>query len=294
MAKIILIFSILIASIFSWRMNRGKKSGCFGFGYVALVAFMISCFALFITYYLSNSFLESVETYRKGEKCIAIVDSYSNYISKDSDGKRTTMYTPTYKIQTNDGVVHIVKDPVSSGKAPIVGDTLEVYYNKDTDKMFSWRASTFILFFGMLFMWFLLAFLFVGIARYAIGFNMDGYWKSAQKVGIAFFVPAIMIAFEALLIYALFYGNDVPLVVTIILVFFILVLGLGIIGFIKNLIDNGLPKWSRTSSTSWEADWDEIDDRDKEEAEELEEIDEKENEYSNNKREINSNYNKKY
>lgn len=285
MGKIILVFSIILGLLFSWRINRNKnhKTGCLVFGYTTLVAFLISCFALFLTYFLSNSFLESIDTYRNGEKCIATIESYSSYISKDSDGKRTTMYTPTYNIQTNDGIIHLVKDSVSSGKEPKVGDTLELYYNEATGKIFSWRASTFIMFIGVFFMWFILAFAFVGFIMYTLGFSLDKYYKILQKIGMTFLVPALMIAFEALLIYALFYGNKVPLAITIILGFFILVLGLGIIGHIKNIIKRGLPKWERTSPTSWSAGWDEV-----------EEVDSDDETSIDNKREINGNYTKKY
>ena len=67
----------------------------------------------------------------------------------------------------------------------------------------------------------------------------------------------------------MFAAENKPGWVVVLLSFFILGLGLGIIGYIKMLLSKGIPKWKQTSAMSWSADWedddeDEIEDQPKE------------------------------
>lgn len=69
------------------------------------------------------------------------------------------------------------------------------------------------------------------------------------------FLPGIMIAFEALMIYGLLDNKSLPVWVQALLVFFISVLGLGIIGYIKQIISKGPPKWQQVGPNKWAANW---------------------------------------
>lgn len=254
---ILLVVSFLVAK----KAGVGKKMGCVGYGYISLVVFLVGLFAVMITYFLTSSVINGVQTYTDGEKYMATIVSYSSYEKTDDDGDRVTMYTPTYEIKISEEEVYRVEDNISSGgNPPIVGEIVELYYDKTTGKMLQFSAGMIIMGIGMFIMWFVLAFAFVGILLYLFNYEMSKYFKILQKVGMGFFVPLVMIAFEALLIYALFYGNEVPKWVSALLIFFIVMLGLGIWGYLKMIFSKGMPKWKRTSDTSWSADWDEEDD----------------------------------
>ena len=70
-----------------------------------------------------------------------------------------------------------------------------------------------------------------------------------------------MIGFEALLIYAFLYGNEVPTFASAILVFFIIVLGLSIWAYLKmTFFSKAKLKWEKTGTGSWSADWVQEDD----------------------------------
>lgn len=65
-----------------------------------------------------------------------------------------------------------------------------------------------------------------------------------------------MIGFNALLIYGIFYGNDVPVWVTIMLMFFVFMLTLGVMGYLKMIFTKDTPKKKHSGSQktigSWE------------------------------------------
>lgn len=255
--QILLVVLLTISFLVAKKAGRRKKLGCVGFGYISLVVFLIGMFAVMITFFLTSSAINGIQTYTGGESYMATIVSYSSYESKDDDGRTTTMYTPTYEIDVDGKGTIRVDDYMSSGGVPNVGELVELYYNKETGNILRFSAGTIIMAVGMFIMWIVLAFCFAGILNYLFGGNMSKYFKIVQAVGMGFFIPLVMIAFEALLIYALFYGNDAPGWASAILVFFIIGLGLGIWGYLKMLFGKGLPKWQRTSDMSWSADWDE-------------------------------------
>ncbi len=64
-----------------------------------------------------------------------------------------------------------------------------------------------------------------------------------------------MIGFDALLTYAIFHGNEVPIWVSGLLVFFILMLTLGIWAYLKMIISKGTPVMRKVAPNKWEGDW---------------------------------------
>lgn len=110
--------------------------------------------------------------------------------------------------------------------------------------------------FGIFVMWLVLFFAFIGIVIYIFGLKMDKFFKLIRNLGSYFLIPLLMIGFEALLIYAFIYGNEVPTFATAILVFFIIVLGLSIWAYFKmTFFSKAKLKWKKTGAGSWSADW---------------------------------------
>ncbi|MDH6309135.1 hypothetical protein M2451_001706 [Dysgonomonas sp. PFB1-18] len=288
-------FSIWMTTRINKRLER--KSGCIGFGYVSLVIFCISGFAIAITLILFTYVGENLNTFINGDKYIATITNYTSTEKEDSEGDMRTYYTLIFSFTTNEGVEITKSSGNSSTGVPQIGEKIEVYYDVKNDKVFQPGAMVIIGTVGMLIMCVVLLFSFVGIIRFAFGYDMSGFWKICQKFGTIFFIPFIMIAFDALLIYALFHKKQ-PFWVEILLGFFILMLTLGCWGYIKSIVEKGPPKWKRTSETSWSADWEDEDEDEDEDNWDKEENNDTGESVNNTHRDYNKgetdNYNKKY
>ena len=88
---------------------------------------------------------------------------------------------------------------------------------------------------------------------------MEGYKTVVSKIGFVFFIPFLMIGFNALLMYGIFFGNSVPGFVTALLVFFSLALTLATWGYFKTIIVKGEPTMRRVGHNRWVGDWEEND-----------------------------------
>ncbi len=249
------VFSLYLTySIGQRRAKNGKGTlGCLGFGYVFLVVTILVVLTSSITMAMASSLYKTTQLLINGERYTAQVVSYSSYESHDADaGTTTTMFTPTVEFFTTSGelVVHTLS--YSSSNQPTIGDTLIVYYSELTGDSVSLGFTTFALFFGALIMMIVLVFAFWGVLLYAMNYKMDYYLRVVKYIGVYFFIPLVMILFDCLLIYAFFYGNEVPLFATGLLVFFILILTLGIWGYIKMILTHDMV-WIQTGPRSWGA-----------------------------------------
>lgn len=249
---LILFFSLLI----SWKITSRKQLDCFGGAYIFLVVGSITILSVLFSSILISKTIDSVSMLARGQKADATVVSYLEYYS---EGK--LMYNSTYKIVTEAGNSFELDSNYGTGKQPVVGETLSVYVDEKTRKIIEFSVVTIIMVVGSLLLGALLIFGFVGIVRYAFGFPMRPYYKAAQIIGMKVFIPAMMIAFEGLLIYALFYGNDGPPITKVILVFFTVMLGLTIVGYIKQFyFSKGKMVWVKNGVGSWSGYWDDEDD----------------------------------
>lgn len=258
----LIVFSIWAAVRIQKRMrtkaDKDRRPGCLVTGYISLVVFCIGLFSVGITAIFVSSTVKNFIAITNGEKCEAKVVSWTDEWKEDDEGNNDLYYTPVLEFATSDGTVVNRNTGFSSTEEPYVGQSYTIYYNAGTGSLFVWSYHVVIMFFGMLFMGTILIFTFYGIIRYTLGYNMDVYWNVCKNVGMIFLIPSMMIAFDALLIFALVYKSH-PLWVTLLLCFFIFVLTLGIAGYLKMIIRKGSPKWKRTSATTWAADWDEED-----------------------------------
>lgn len=236
------------------RLRAGKGGlGCLRFGYVFLVVTILMIFAISMTVGVGTSLYKSTKLLMNGQRYEAKVISYTSYESHDSDaGTTTTMFTPTVEFTTSSGnpIQHTLS--YSSSSKPTIGDPVTVYYDEVSQKGMSVGFGAIALFFGALIMIIILVFAFWGVLCYAMNYNMTYYIKVVQYLGLNFFVPLLMILFDGLLIYALFYGNEVPWFVSGILVFFILMLTAGIWGYIKMIRTSDMV-WEKTGPGQWSA-----------------------------------------
>lgn len=249
---LILLFLLLI----SWKISSRKQLGCLGGAYIFLVVGCITILSVLFSSILISKAIDSVSILARGQKANATVVSYFEYYS---EGK--LMYNSTYKVVTESGKNFKIDSNYGTGKQPVVGETLSVYVDEETQEIIESSAITIVMVVGSLLLVALLLFGFVGIVRYAFGFSMKSYYKAVQVIGTKVFIPAMMIAFEGLLIYALFYGNDGPAITKVILVFFIVMLSLGIVGYIKQFyFSKGKMVWVKNGAGSWSGYWDDEDD----------------------------------
>lgn len=236
------------------RLRAGKGGlGCLGFGYVFLVVTILMVFAISLTVGVGGSLYKSTKLWMNGQRYQAKVISFSSYESYDSDaGTTTTMFTPTVEFMTSSG--HSIQHTLSysSSSKPNIGDQVTVYYDEVSQKTMSLGFGALALFFGALMMMVIFVFAFWGVLLYAMNYDMAYYIKVVQYLGLTFLIPLLMILFDGLLVYALFYGNEVPWFVSGIIVFFILMLTLGIWGYIKMIRTNDMV-WKKTGPGSWGA-----------------------------------------
>ena len=180
----------VLALAVGWKLKTQKNAGWVGFGYIALVVYVISFFAFVLT-------------------SVAVSEAIG-FLGSLRDGGGL---------------------PELSSEMIIMG-------------------------IGIFIMWLVVSVAFIGILLYALGVKMDSFFKFVRNLGSYFFIPLLMIGFEALLIFALINGNDVPMFATALLIFFILVLGLGIWGYLKmTFFSKAKIKWVRTGNGSWYGDW---------------------------------------
>lgn len=236
---IFLAFTFLISYFY---IKRTGASGCLTKGYVGLVVLCINVVGLISLMFLFSSIKDVFDVVTSGQNYTASVISFTEKDHYDSETKTSsTMYTPTVRFTTNDEVV--VERELSFSTSNLqIEDTYRINYDEKEDRVITLGFVLVIQFVGSFIFSFVLIFVFSGLVLYAFGGKMKGYYSLLQKVGFYFFFPLILIGFNALLIYGFFYSNDVPVFVSGILIFFIIVMTLATIGYLKMLISEGAPK----------------------------------------------------
>lgn len=248
-------FVLLNILLTFFLLRRLEKKGCIAFAYVGAVAGCINLFAIFSWIFMWSSCRDIYKVVSSGRQYTATVISYTTEEHYDAEDHRSyTMHTPTVTFTTESGQ-EVNQQLKFSTSSVAVGDTYRVNYNAVTGEVITLGFTMIIKFVGSFIFCFILTFLVAGIIRFVMGWPMERYYTLMSKIGFNFFIPFLMIGFDALLIYALFYGNEVPGWATAILVFFILVLSLSIWGYIKMILSKGIPVMRRTGPGSWSGDW---------------------------------------
>ena len=251
----IIFFSLWITQKIAKR--RDSKLGCIGFGYLALVVFCISMFAVMITYVTLEFTVKKTDMLINSKSYTAQVIDFREEQSIDSEGYPTTSYYPILKFTTEDGqILTRTSNEADISHKRLIGETRTVYYYEKEDLFTTIGAMTFISIIGLGVLCLVFVTLFIGIVIYGIGFPMEKYFKICSNIGFRFLIPLLMIAFDALLIYGFFYGNTSQAwYVKPILILFIVGLSLGTLGYLKMITKEGTPTFKRVSATEWEGDW---------------------------------------
>ncbi|WP_282143349.1 hypothetical protein [Cellulophaga baltica] len=260
---------ILATSIFTILVVKrlGSQSGCITYGYIGLILFSINIFFIFSGSIFISTLKDTFTVLVSGENYTATVSSYSKEEVYDSDeDKYETMYTPTVSFNTKYGQT-IERELDFSTTNLELGDTYKINYNKLDDKIITLGFMLFIKLAGTFIFCFIFSFLFIGELLFAFNKNMDTYYSIVKKAGFYFFLPFLMIGFDALLIYGLINGNEVPIWVSLVLVFFIVVLTLAIVGYLKTTYAKGIPVMVQVAPNRWVGDWKEEEEEEEEEEE---------------------------
>lgn len=252
---LILLFSLWLT--FKMTTVIGKRNVIEGRGrinrfrvvYVFIVVYFLLGLALGLILALSSKIYADATFFVQGDYYNAKVVSYDSHQSRASRSSQT-MYTPVVEFQTRAGENVLHKLSYSTSTKPQLGDRISLFYKEKTNEAVSFGFITTLLFLGSCLLLVFLLYLLWGALLYATDAEMQRYNRVIKFVGLCIIIPAIMIFFEGLLIYALFYGNKVPWYVSLILVLFILILMFGIWGYIKMIMSNDI-KWVRTGRGSW-------------------------------------------
>ncbi len=228
------------------KINGEKKVGCAGFTYVSAVYLSFCAFSLPFVIMTSSS-LYRIIIYDAYE---AEVVEVSTYMSEDSDGNDTLMYTPTVKFTPNGSSEPITKKlEIGSGSPYHIGDSHKVAYNSDTGKIESKSiASILLLIAGLIF-----SLMMSSIVAYGIYYAFfDQLAFHIMDMVLIYFLYIIMpigiLGMNAGMIYYLYerfitgVKADDPIWVAIIVIFFVLVLSLTTVPLIKMLFAKKGPK----------------------------------------------------
>ena len=248
-----LVVTLLMIHFFIKRLS-GKK-GCMTYGYIGLILFCINVFAIFSWVFMYSSTKDLYAIATSGQQYTATVISFTEEQHYDSEDNRYyTMYQPTVEFTTEAGNV-IAKELDFSTSGLEVGDTYKVNYNEANDKVITLGFTLVMKLVGSFIFCFIFTLLLVGVIKFSSGHSMESYKAFASKIGFQFFIPFLMIGFNLLLIYGIFYGNEVPLFVTGLLIFFSVMLALGTLGYLKMIFTKGEPKMKRVGVNKWAGDW---------------------------------------
>lgn len=296
----LIIFSIIIGNRILKRFRKIatiSTNGCLTRAYVTLVVFCIGVFAFLIGYILITTLYSKVDALQNGDRYVAtVVDHVTSEKKDDETGNYETYYQSVLEFTTTDGSTKRINADTSSPSADAIGHTFDIRYNKSTGNIVMFSGTTVIMIVALVLMAIAFIGAFVALIAYALGIDTSKLASFGKSFLLMFFLPFVMIAFDALLIYSLLYGNRVSLPITAILVFFIFVLSLSIVGYIKHL-------FTKDSELNDDfSDETSIDDEEENEDENEEENDEEEEKFTEpqpdehkpyNKDES-SHYNKKY
>ena len=254
--SIYLLFGLAVSLVLTFFIiKRMGKSGCMTYGYVALLIVSINSMAVGSMFFMYSASHDIYSVITSGENYTSTVISFTSEEHHDSDdGSSYTMYTPTVRFITQNNKV-VVRELEFSTSRMNVGNTYKVNYNKETDKVITLGFNLAIKFIGAFIFFFIFSFLFVGVIMYAFNRDMKAYTALVSKIGFYFFIPFLMIGFNLLLIYGIFFGNTVPFWVTLLLIFFVFMLTLATFGYLKMMFLKGEPKLKQVGASKWVGDW---------------------------------------
>ena len=245
---IALVFSLFMAFYF---VKRANKPGCLSFFTTIVIMFALNVCLLFSLMLVYSSVKEMHQITILNEKYTATVISYTSETEDDSNGNFYVVYKPLVQFKTNTG--NIVQKELDFQKSRIkIGDTYTVYYDVKNDEELKFPTELVGIIIGNLLFCSLLVFIFIGVLKYTLGYRMKRFKKLAFKI----IVPVLLIGFNLMLIYGIFYGNPVPRFVTTILVFFVIGLALGTWGYFIMIAKKGIPKMEKVGHNKWVSKWD--------------------------------------
>ena len=245
---IVFIIIIFLASImFVKRYRRevekeeDKPSGCALFGIVLIISFLVTLFAMFPPIVIYDWATKQAEILENSEPYQAeIIDVIPEDYRSSQTERMETRYYPIYRFLTSTGDTIIIQAEGTDIGTTEIGEIRTVHYNAEMNRIVTLDASTAILPIGMLFMFIPLVCLMVGFFRYCLGGEMKPFYDRIKKLFMFFYLPLIILAFNALLIYAFLYGGpqkeeDGYWIAKIFLIFAIAILTLVLYGFVKML-----------------------------------------------------------
>jgi hypothetical protein len=236
-------------TLVKWRREEKQKSGkdegigCLSVGLLTLIlGSMTFLFFPFVVMFFETNY--QYATLPQYESTIVAVESkWEKQEYTDSDKRRQTrdvlMHTSIVEFATAEGKTVRLPSSIRSGEEPFVGNKLRVAYAAGMQKALEISFRAFALQFGIFVMLLILGFCLLLIVRWVFGKNNEKLATAGLNTMLTIGVPLAMIGMEAGFIYGLtrhFSGEkDFPMWVVGLLIFFIIGLGLGIIGYLMNL-----------------------------------------------------------
>jgi len=163
-----------------------------------------------------------------------VVDQTALERKTDDDGRVYYTSSPIVEFTTVNGTV--IKDTLDFSTSNVEnGETYRVNYNVETGKIITLGFNLYMRLGAGILFFVVLSLLSFGMIFYALGMKMTSFSDLAGKIAFRFVLPFIMLGFTALLIYAFFDNDDMPMWVAGMLIFFITVMVFATYAIIKGI-----------------------------------------------------------
>lgn len=246
------VINLLITFLFLKRLN---KKGCITFGYIGLIILSINSLAIVSWMFFYGSVNDVYNISTSGKSYEATVVNYITEKRYDSDKRQHYyMHQPIVSFTAKNGEI-ITKELDFSSSDIEIGNTYRVNYNEENDTIITLGFILILKLTASFIFCLILTFLSAGIIKYILKHSMEGFYSLLSTVGFYFLIPFLMLGFTALLIYGIFYGNEVPWFITALLTFFALIMCLSTVGYLKMIFTKGKPKMKKVAPGRWTGDW---------------------------------------
>lgn len=235
--------------------KRIKGVGCISFGllFFIIVGALQLCVGSWAM--LVSTTADARNAFFNGQEYTAYVVATDTYVPSEGELTNTeTMYAPivVFVLPSGDSVQKTLDFSTTDVH---IGDTHEVLYNPESGELVALDYTALVAIVASLIFTIFMSLVAIVIFLFGTNRSLKGFKNVIKKTVICFIIPCLMIGFEALLIWLLFYHSGEWSSELFAVGGFALALGLFIYFYFKVLIQNGVPNMRQVGLGKWVGDW---------------------------------------
>lgn len=239
---------IVYQTLRKWRREEKAKSGkdegigCLSAGILTLILGSMSfLFFPFLVMFVQTN-IQYVTLPKYESSIVAIESKWEKQEYTDSDKRTRTrdvlMHTSIVEFSDENNARVRLPSSIRSGEEPVIGDKIRVAYQAGMSIVLEVSFRALALQFGLGVMLLILGFCLLMIVRWILGKSNDSLMDLGMRAMLNIGIPLAMIGMEAGFVYGLmrhFSGERMLPAWTVgLLIFFVIALGLGILGYLKS------------------------------------------------------------